>query len=427
MPSATVPMSDGPMSDGPVSAGPTQDPQTGHEVVDDGGVTSPLGYRAAGVCCGLKQDTLDLALLVSDRPASLGGVFTSNKIQAAPVLYSRRVVASGVARAVIANSSNANACTGEPGLHDAHEMAALCADELGLLSSQVLVASTGVIGVPMQMEALRSGIPKVVEKLGPSDLDAAQAILTTDTVVKRRAVRVTTAGGEITIGGIAKGAGMIQPNMATTLCFLTTDAALAPEVVQRALAAAIEGSFNRVTIDGDTSTNDCAFLLANGASGISVEEDSADLVAFQTALEDVCVDLAKMLVRDGEGATKLVEVTVEGAVDEIEARRAAFTIANSPLVKTALYGCQVNWGRVIAAAGRADVEMSEGDSKVWFNRHLVAENGMALELDLSAVTRELAAPEVAVRIDLGVGAASATVWTCDLSEDYIRINGSYIS
>ena len=417
MPSTTV----------PVSAAPVSESGTTLEVLEDGGVTSPQGFRAAGVCCGLKQDVLDLALLVSDQPASVGGGFTQNKIQAAPVIYSRRVCSSGVARAVVCNSSNANACTGEGGLRDAQEMAALTAEELGLLSSQVLVASTGVIGVPLQMDALRSGIPKVVQALGPSDLEAAEAILTTDTFIKRRAVRLKTAEGEIVIGGVAKGAGMIQPNMATTLCFLTTDAAIAPEVVQGALASAIEGSFNRVTVDGDTSTNDCAFLLANGASGVALEAGTEDLEAFQSALEEVCVELAKMLVRDGEGATKLVEVIVEGASDEAEALQAAFTIANSPLVKTALYGCQVNWGRVIAAAGRADVEMNELDSKVWFNKHLVADGGVAVEQDLSEATRALAADEVAVRIDLGAGEASATVWTCDLTEDYIRINGSYIS
>ena len=411
----------------PSTVVPVNDSEASFEVLEDGGVVSPLGYRAGGVCCGLRKSALDLALLVSDRPASVGGVFTRNKVQAAPVLYSRRVVAKGVARAVICNSSNANACTGDQGLLDAQEMAALTADELGLLSSQVIVASTGVIGVPLRMEAIRSGIPKVVQALGPSDADAAQAILTTDSFVKRRAVCLTTPAGEVTIGGVTKGAGMIQPNMATTLCFLTTDAALSPALVHNALATAIEGSFNRVTVDGDTSTNDCAFLLANGASGIALEEGSPEFAAFQVALEEVCVELAKMLVRDGEGATKMVEVTVDGAADDDEARRAAFKIANSPLVKTALYGCQINWGRVIAAAGNADVEMSEGDSKIWFMERLVAARGVAIEQDLSAVTRELAGAEVSIRIDLGVGSASATVWTCDLSEDYIRINGNYIS
>ena len=305
------------------------------EVLEGGGVTSPEGFRAAGVCCGLKQGSLDLALLLSDRPATVGGVFTQNKIQAAPVIYSRRICSSGVARAIVANSSNANACTGAAGLRDAQEMAAVTAEELGLLSSQVLVASTGVIGVPLQMDAIRTGIPRLVEELGPSDEAAAQAILTTDTFPKRAAVKVSTSAGEVTIGGVAKGAGMIQPNMATTFGFITTDAAISPEVTQAALAAAIEASFNRVTVDGDTSTNDCAFLLANGASDVALEEGTADLAIFQAGLEQVCVELAKMLVRDGEGATKLVEVVVEGAADEEEARQAAFTIANSPLVKTA--------------------------------------------------------------------------------------------
>ena len=397
------------------------------EVLADGDVTTPVGFRAAGVCCGLKQDALDLALIVSDRPATAAGVFTRNKVKAAPVLCSRNVVAGGSARAIICNSSNANACTGEAGMRDALEMASLTADELGLLSTHVLVASTGVIGVPLEMSAIRSGIPKVVAELGPSAKQAAEAILTTDTFAKTVAARVQTSDGVVTIGGIAKGAGMIQPNMATSLCFLTTDAEVSAPVLQSSLAGAIEGSFNRVTVDGDTSTNDCALLLANGASGVALAEGSADLTLFQEALAEICVELAKMLVRDGEGATKLVEVTVDGATSEEEARRAAFTIANSPLVKTALYGCQVNWGRVIAAAGNADVEMQEAATRVWFNQHLVAEAGMAVEQDLSEATRELEADEVWVRIDLGVGSASATVWTCDLTEDYIRINGSYIS
>ncbi len=397
------------------------------ETLAGGDVTTPEGFRAAGVCCGLKQDALDMALIVSDRPATAAGVFTRNKVKAAPVLYSQSALAGGSARAIICNSSNANACTGDGGMRDAQEMAVLTAEELGLLSAHVLVASTGVIGVPLEMSAIRSGIPKVVKELGPSAKEAAEAILTTDTFAKTAAVRIQTADGAVTIGGIAKGAGMIQPNMATTLCFLTTDAEVSAAVLQSSLAGAIEGSFNRVTVDGDTSTNDCALLLANGASGVGLAQGSDDLALFQQALTEVCIELAKMLVRDGEGATKLVEVTVQGAASEDEARRAAFKIANSPLVKTALYGCQVNWGRVIAAAGNAEVEMSEAATRVWFNTHLVADAGMAVEQDLSEATKELEADEVSVRIDLGVGSALATVWTCDLTEDYIRINGSYIS
>ncbi len=415
------------MASAGVSLDGASETEPNFEIVADGDVTTPDGFRAAGVCCGLKRDNRDMALLVSDEPASVAGVFTQNKVKAAPVLYSQRVVAKGSARAVICNSSNANACTGEVGNRDAQEMAALTADELGLLSSQVLVASTGVIGVPLEMTAIRSGIPAVVDALARSGRDAAEAIQTTDTFTKTVAARISLSGGVVRLGGMAKGAGMIQPNMATALAFLTTDAGIPAGLLQTCLAESIEASFNRVTVDGDTSTNDCAFLFSNGASGVQLEEGSEELALFQRVLTELCVELAKMLVRDGEGATKLIEVIVEGALNDDEARRAAFTIANSPLVKTALYGCQVNWGRILAAAGRADVEMSESRSDIWFNSHLVAKGGIAVEQDLSAVTKELAAPEVGVRIALGVGEGRATVWTCDLTEDYVRINGSYIS
>ena len=411
----------------PVSEASGQE-ECGFEILATGDVTTPVGFRAAGVCCGLKQDALDLALILSDRPATVAGVFTQNKVKAAPVLYSQTVVATGSARAILCNSANANACTGVQGNQDAQEMATLTADELGLPSSQVLVASTGVIGVPLEMDAIRSGIPIVVKELGPSATAAAEAILTTDNFAKTIAASLRTTDGVIKLGGITKGAGMIQPNMATTLSFLTTDAALPAALLQASLENAIEGSFNRITVDGDTSTNDCALLLSNGASGVSLEKGSKDLELFQQVLAKICVALAKMVVRDGEGATKLVEVTVTGARSEPEARRAAFTIANSPLVKTALYGCQLNWGRVIASAGRANVDMCEDRTNVWFNEHLVARGGTAVELDLVAATRELEEEsEIGVRIDLGVGESRATVWTCDLTEEYIRINGSYIS
>lgn len=415
------------MASAGVSLDGASETEANFEIVADGDVTTPDGFRAAGVCCGLKRDNRDLALLVSDQPASVAGVFTQNKVKAAPVLYSQRVVAKGSARAVICNSSNANACTGEVGNRDAQEMAALTADELGLLSSQVLVASTGVIGEPLEMTAIRSGIPAVVDALARSGREAAEAIQTTDTFSKTVAARISLSGGVVSLGGMAKGAGMIQPNMATALAFLTTDAGIPAGLLQTCLAESIEASFNRVTVDGDTSTNDCAFLFSNGASGVELEEGSEELTLFQHVLTELCVELAKMLVRDGEGATKLIEVIVEGALNDDEARRAAFTIANSPLVKTALYGCQVNWGRVLAAAGRADVEMSESRSEIWFNSRLVASGGIAVEQDLSEITKEMAAPEVGVRIALGVGEGRATVWTCDLTEDYIRINGSYIS
>jgi glutamate N-acetyltransferase/amino-acid N-acetyltransferase len=392
-----------------------------------GDVTSPAGFRAAGVHCGLKKSNPDLALVVSERPAAVAGVFTTNQVKAAPVLYSQRIVASGAARAIVCNSGNANACTGEAGLRDSQETAALVADELGLLSNQVIVASTGVIGVPLDMEKLRAGIPRVVADLGASGETAARAIMTTDNFPKVCAARFRVGDQEVTIGGMTKGAGMIQPNMATTLCFVTTDAGVDAATLQAALRVAVDGSYNSISVDGDTSTNDSVIVLANGASGIRIENGTPEHDAFVEALSMVTLELAKMIVRDAEGGTKVIEIEIQGARDDEEAKRTAFTIANSPLVKTAFYGCQANWGRILAAAGRAGVEMNEGRSGVWFNDVRVVRDGLAVGRDLRAAEAEMKKPEVTVRVDLGVGEGRARVWTSDLTEEYIRINGSYIS
>ncbi|MEE2777732.1 MAG: bifunctional glutamate N-acetyltransferase/amino-acid acetyltransferase ArgJ [Acidobacteriota bacterium] len=392
-----------------------------------GDITAPAGYRAAGVHCGLKRSKLDLALILSDRPATVAGVFTRNVVKAAPVLVSQRVVAGGAARAILCNSGNANCCTGERGMNDAQDMASQLAEELGLVSSHVAVCSTGHIGAWLDMAAVRAGIPKVVAELGSSGAAAAEAVLTTDTVPKTSAARIRLAGGEVVVGGMSKGAGMIHPDMATTLCFLTTDAAVPAPVLQEALGAAIDGSFNCITVDGDTSTNDTALALANGAAGVEVPDSGPDFDAFVAGLAAVALELAKMVVRDAEGGTKLIGVTVEGAADAAEAKRAANTIATSPLVKTAFYGCQANWGRIIAAAGRASVAMVEAETRIWFNSVLVAEGGMVVDDNLAAAEAELRKPNVDVRIDLASGAAATTVWTSDLTEEYIRINGSYIS
>jgi glutamate N-acetyltransferase/amino-acid N-acetyltransferase len=410
----------------PVSAAPAGSSAPSVEVFK-GDVTSPAGYRASGVYCGLKKSNLDLALVVSDRPAAAAGVFTTNLVKAAPVLYSQRIVASGAARAMVCNSGNANACTGEAGLRDTQETAALVADELGLLSNQVIVASTGVIGVPLDMAKLRSGIPRAVAELGTSGESAARAIMTTDNFPKTSAARFRAGDCEVTIGGMTKGAGMIHPDLATTLCFLTTDAGMAAEPLQAALRAAVAGSYNSITVDGDTSTNDSVVVLANGASGAQIERGTPAYETFVEALSTVTLELAKMIVRDAEGGTKLIAIRVEGARDDGEARRAAFTIANSPLVKTAFYGCQANWGRILAAAGRAGVAMNEAASEVWFNDIRVVHDGLAVGRDLRAAEAEMRKPEVAVRVNLGVGSGQALVWTSDLTEEYIRINGSYIS
>jgi glutamate N-acetyltransferase/amino-acid N-acetyltransferase len=392
-----------------------------------GGVTAPRGFLAAGVHCGIKQRKRDLALVVSECEATVAGVFTTNRIKAAPVLWCQEVVRRGVARAVVVNSGNANACTGERGLRDAREMAERTAQALGISPHQVLVASTGVIGVPLPMEALRRGIPLAARSLSRSGEEAAEAILTTDAFPKTSAVVTTVGGVQVTVGGMAKGAGMIHPRLATTLCFLTTDASVPAPVLQHALQRAVAESFNRITVDGDTSTNDTVLVLANGRAGAPPVEDERDLERFTEALTVVAQDLARMVVRDGEGAQRLVEVVVEGAADPRDAERAAFAVATSLLVKTMLHGGEPNWGRVVAAVGYSGAEVEERRVAVWFGDVQVVRGGVGVEGVFHQAAQALRQPEVRIRVDLGLGPGRARVWTCDLGEEYVRINGSYIT
>lgn len=392
-----------------------------------GGVTAPRGYLAAGVHCGIKQRKPDLALLVSESPATVAGVFTTNRIKAAPVRWCQEVVRRGVARAVVVNSGNANACTGDRGWHDAQEMAERTAQALGIPAEQVLVASTGVIGVPLPMEALRRGIPLAVRSLSRSGDQAAEAILTTDAFPKTSAAVTTVGGVQVTVGGMAKGAGMIHPRLATTLCFLTTDAAVPAPVLRRALEHAVDESFNRITVDGDTSTNDTVLVLANGQAQAPPVEGGEDLDRFTEALTAVAQDLARMVVRDGEGAQRLVEVVVEGARDQADAERAAFAVATSLLVKTMLHGGEPNWGRVVAAVGYSGAEVDERRVAVWFGDVQVVHGGVGVEGVFDRAAQALRQPEVLLRVDLGLGPGRARVWTCDLGEEYVRINGSYIT
>jgi glutamate N-acetyltransferase/amino-acid N-acetyltransferase len=394
-------------------------------ILIEGNATSPKGFRSAGVHCGVKREKPDLALLVSDVPASAAGVFTTNKVKAAPVRYTQRAVAAGRAQAIVVNSGNANACTGGPGFADSEEMAKLTAASLGLAADLVLVASTGVIGVPLPMDAIRSGIPVAVNALSSDGEGAARAILTTDNFPKTAAVRLDIDGVGVTIGGMAKGAGMIHPNMATTLCFLTTDASVPPAVLRGALKRAVQDSFNSITVDGDTSTNDTVLLLANGCAGGAPITNGEALTRFTAALTLVAGELARMVVRDGEGATKLVEISVEGAASDLEARQAAMTVANSLLVKTALHGGEPNWGRILAALGRSGVEMSEETTDVSFGSLDVVRGGLGVPGVWDAAAAALGEKEVSIRIRLAVGNGAAKVWTSDLSEEYVRINGSY--
>ena len=394
-----------------------------------GAITAAAGFRAAGVAAGIKQDAPDLAVLVADSVCSAAAVFTTNCAQAAPVLVSREHIASGRARAVIVNSGCANAATGAGGLEDAREMAALTAQAVGCQAAEVLVASTGVIGVRLPMEKLRAAIPRAAAGLArEGGADAARAIMTTDTRPKEVLVEFVVAGRTARLGGMAKGAGMIAPHMATMLAFLTTDAGVAPSLLQSALARAAELSFNRITVDGDTSTNDTAIVLASGACGApSIERPGPDLDAFRAALNDACQRLALMLIRDGEGTTRVAEVRVEGALSHGDAERVARTVAESPLVKTALFGGDANWGRILGAVGRAGVKLDIERVDIFLGDVWVCEAGAAREYDESLATDAFTRDTVLIRVRLNAGAEAESIWTCDLSHGYVDINGSYRS
>ena len=390
------------------------------------GVTAARGFLAAGVHCGIRRRRPDLALLVSERDASAAAVFTTNRVKAAPILVTRDALAAsgGRARAVVVNSGNANACTGEPGLAAARRTTAEAARLLGVDPALVLVASTGVIGQRLEVEKLVAALPAAVASLAPSGgRCAAEAILTTDTRMKESVRAVTAPKGRYTIGGMAKGSGMIHPNLATTLAFVTTDAAVSPPCLRRALARAADRSFNRITVDGDTSTNDMVAVLANGASGVSI--GPRDLAGFECGLTEVLVDLAKEVARDGEGASKLVTVEVTNARTEAAALGIARTIAGSPLVKTAVHGADANWGRILAAAGRAGVPFDPSRVSISLSEVRVLAPGYISCFSEEAARRALERDEVTITGDLDQGRARAVVWTCDLTAEYVAINASY--
>jgi glutamate N-acetyltransferase / amino-acid N-acetyltransferase len=392
-----------------------------------GGVTTPRGFRAAGVSAGIKASgALDLALIVSDVPAQAAAVFTTNKAQAAAVLVSKDHLATsrGTVRAIVVNSGCANACTGDVGLKAAREMASATARAVGCPPEHVLVASTGVIGVALPIEKVRAGLPMAFKALGSDQGPAAaRAIMTTDLSPKEAAARITIGGREAAIGGMCKGAGMIEPNMATMLGFVTTDAAVPQRLLERALREAVDESFNAITVDGDSSTNDCVLLLANGASGAVV--DDAAYAVFVEGLKAVCRELAIAIVRGGEGATKLVTVNVTGGATTAEARKAAKVIANSLLVKTAIHGGDPNWGRLICAAGRAGVAFDASRAAVTIGTLVLFKDGQPHDELAPMAAEYLQGKDLMVGVDLGSGTASSTVWTCDLSAEYVRINADY--
>ncbi len=394
----------------------------------EGGITAPKGFKAAGVSCGIKAGTKrDLALVCSEVPAKAAAVFTTNKMAAPPILLSRKNVSDGIAQAVLINSGNANACTGKRGLSDATKMSELVAEVLDVSSENVLVASTGVIGVPLPMEKVERGIKeaKVALDVG-GHLEAAEAIMTTDTFPKEFAVEFELGGKVVVLGGMAKGSGMIAPNMATMLGFLSTDLAICRICLKACLVEAVNKSFNMITVDGGTSTNDMVVILANGLAGnekLVLGED--DLPVFQKALDLVTQKLAKTIVKDGEGITKFLEITVAGAKTFEDAKVAAMTVANSNLVKTAFFGEDANWGRIIAAIGHSGAECDPRKVSIHFNGKKIVEDGMMASFDEDDVLGILKGEEIEVLIELGVGRERATVWTCDLSYDYVRINAAY--
>ncbi|MDO9556589.1 MAG: bifunctional glutamate N-acetyltransferase/amino-acid acetyltransferase ArgJ [Coriobacteriia bacterium] len=396
----------------------------------EGGVTAPLGFLAAGVSAGIKKSgKRDVALVVAEATCPSAAVYTLNTMAAPPVRLTREHLASGVARAVVVNSGNANACTGPQGMVDARAMAEVTAEAIGCGVTEVAVASTGVIGSPMPMDLVLAGIIEAASVLdSTAGTDAAEAIMTTDTFLKEVAVTVDVDGLRYTVGGMTKGSGMIMPNMATMLAFVTTDAPLTSEACDRALRSAVDGTFNRVTVDSDTSTNDTCLLMASGAAGggpIEVSDDRFSVVS--AAIHAVCGELARMIVRDGEGATKFIEVTVRGAADDDDAREAAMSIANSPLFKTAIFGADANWGRVAMAVGKSSATVDPDALEVVFAGITTCENGTAVPFDEDAAATALAASEIEVVVDLHIGEGTATVWTCDLSYEYVRINGEYRS
>jgi len=389
----------------------------------------PKGFQAAGIACGIKATAgaKDLALIYSQTPARVAGLFTKNRVKAAPVLATRRRVRRGICQALIVNSGNANACTGEQGLKDAETMAEVTAEALHLLPQHVLVASTGVIGHPLPMERLQQGIPSLVAKLSEEGFpDAAQAIMTTDTHPKIITEKVA-ADNEITILGMAKGAGMIRPQLATMLVFLLTDARVEKEVLADLLREGARATFERITIDGDTSTNDMLLLMANGeASRRTLHPHDGPFLRFKEALFRIMDHLALAIVRDGEGRTKVVKICVKGSKGSRAAEQLAFRVAHSPLVKTAFFGQDPNWGRIMAAMGAAGVAFDPQKVSIFFDDVLVVEHGVsALGVTEEQQRRVLEQGEFTVTIDLHAGSAQATILTTDLSTDYVKINASY--
>ena len=387
------------------------------------------GFVAGAVAAGIKKDgKKDLGMICSKIPACAVGMFTSNKIQAAPVVLGKERIKSGRCQAIIANSGNANACTGKRGLQDAEAIARSAATTLGISEELVLVASTGVIGLHLNVDSIEAAMPALAGSLNPEGLhEVAEAIMTTDTFPKAVSKQGHVGDKTFNIAAVAKGAGMIHPDMATMLCFICTDIDADPDLLRRALNDAVQKSFNAITVDGDTSTNDTVLLLANGSSGLHLQESSI-ATAFQSALDEVLLTLALQIVEDGEGATKQVTVCIEEASDDRDARQIAYTVAGSPLVKTALFGEDANWGRIMAAIGRAGVPVNPETIDISFDNVCVVKDGQGCGKEAEGYAAEvLKTDRFTITVSLKMGSGGATVHTCDLSTDYVRINADYRS
>jgi glutamate N-acetyltransferase / amino-acid N-acetyltransferase len=395
-----------------------------------GGVCAPQGFLAAGLHAGIKKRKKDVALIFSETPATAAGVFTQSETVAACVTLDRQQLQqSKTMRAIFINSGNANACTGKRGMKDALQTVKTASMALDIAESDVLVSSTGVIGQFLPMDNVKLGVwacAKALNRKGGAD--AAEGICTTDTFMKEYAVEIMLGGTPVRIGGMAKGSGMIAPNMATMLAFVTTDAALPHGLLKKTLASVCDLSFNRITVDGDTSTNDMAIVLANGASGAaSLTEHSADYKKFYAALKHVFIVLSKLIVKDGEGATKFIEVTVKGAGSHADADAACRTICNSSLVKTAIHGEDANWGRILAAAGRSGIRFNPDKTEIFFGKLRILGKNYDISFSEEKAKKILQKKDIVITVDLHSGSHAATFWTCDLSREYVTINASYRS
>lgn len=397
------------------------------ELIQDGGVTSAKGFLAGGTYAGLKTEegTLDLGILLSESPAAVAATFTTNRVESPSVTLSRRRAAAGSARGVAANSGCANCCVGAQGLTDAEEMASLAATHVGVAADEMLVCSTGMIGVELPMALIRRNVGNI-ELTRDGGRDFARAIMTTDTRLKDVAVSVDIGGTKVALGAAAKGVGMVHPNMATMLCFIATDASVEQPFLQQALGEAVDVSFNMIDIDGDQSTNDTVLVLANGAAGgPSIAHDSEDGRVFQEALTYVCTAMAKELVRDGEGAERLIEAVVEGARTSEDARRAAREVASSSLVKAMVHGRDPNWGRIMMAVGKSGADLDESRIDVFINDIHLVHDGLAIPYLKEAVVSAMSSDEVRFRVNLNLGDAGGTAWGCDLTEEYVTFNSAY--